>query len=136
MFVTPAFAQDGWVIKDSKHSVKDTADKLEAIIEKAPPTLFARVDHAAGAKKAGLELQDATLLIFGAPKIGTPIMQDNIKAGLDLPIRVLIWDENGQTKIGYLDPQTLKNRYGLIGADKALEGMTGALNKFTDGAAN
>lgn len=136
LFVTPAFAQDGWIIKDSKHSVKETSDKLEAIIEKAPPTLFARVDHAAGAEKAGLKLQDATLLIFGAPKIGTPIMQDNIKAGLDLPIRVLIWDENGQTKIGYLDPQTLKNRYGLESADKALEGMTGALKKFTDGAAN
>jgi uncharacterized protein (DUF302 family) len=134
---TPAaFAQDGWIIKDSAHSVSVTADRLEAIIEKAPPSLFARVDHAAGAKKAGLELPDSTLMIFGAPAIGTPIMQQNIKAGLDLPIRVLIWDEDGQTKIGYLDPQALKARYSIDGADKAFEGMAGALEKFTSGAAS
>ena len=134
--MTAANAQDGWIIKDSKHSVSDTADKLVAIIEKAPPTLFARVDHAAGAKKAGLELPDSTMVMFGAPAIGTPIMQGNIKAGLDLPIRVLIWDDGGQTKIGYLDPAALKARYSVAGADKAFEGMAGALNKFTDGAAN
>ena len=134
--VSPALAQDGWIIKDSNNSVSVTADKLEAIIEKAPPTLFARVDHAAGARKAGLELEDATLLIFGAPAIGTPIMRQNIKAGLDLPIRVLIWNEQGQTKIGYLDPQALKKRYGIEGAEMAFTGMADALKKFTDGAAN
>lgn len=132
---TAALAQEDWIVVESPHSVTVTADRLEAIIDKAPPTLFARVDHAAGAKKAGLELQDATLLIFGAPAIGTPIMQQNIEAGLDLPIRVLIWDEDGQTKIGYLDPQALKARYGIDGADKAFKGMAGALEKFTSGAA-
>lgn len=133
--MTSAIAQDGWIIKDSKNTVSVTADKLVAIIEKAPPTLFARVDHAAGAKKAGLELGEATMVMFGAPAIGTPIMQENIKAGLDLPIRVLIWDEGGQTKIGYLDPASLKERYSIEGAEKAFAGMTGALQKFTDGAA-
>ena len=133
-FMTTANAEDGWIIKNSNHSVEKTADKLVEIIENAPPTLFARVDHAAGAKKAGLELPDSTLVIFGAPAIGTPIMQENIKAGLDLPIRVLIWDYNGQTKIGYLDPAALKARYKIAGAEKAFEGMTGALNKFTNAA--
>lgn len=133
--ITSAIAEDGWIIKDSKNTVSVTADKLVAIIEKAPPTLFARVDHAAGAKKAGLELGEATMVMFGAPAIGTPIMQENIKAGLDLPIRVLIWDEGGQTKIGYLDPASLKERYSIEGAEKAFAGMTGALQKFTDGAA-
>ena len=69
---------DGWIIKDSANSVSVTADKLVAIIEKAPPKLFARVDHAAGAQKAGLELSEATMVMFGAPAIGTPIMQENI----------------------------------------------------------
>ncbi|MEM9278090.1 MAG: DUF302 domain-containing protein [Pseudomonadota bacterium] len=134
-FMTTASAQEGWIIKNSKHSVQETADKLVAIIDRAPPTLFARVDHAAGAADAGLELPESTMVMFGAPAIGTPIMQQNMKAGLDLPIRVLIWDDNGQTKIGYLDPQALKARYEIAGAEKAFEGMAGALKKFTDGAA-
>ena len=127
--------QDGWIIKDSVNSVEITADKLVAIIEKAPPKLFARIDHAAGAKSIGAELAASTLVIFGAPAIGTPIMQENIKAGLDLPIRVLVWDEAGQTKIGYLDPHALKERYKISGAEKALMGMAAAVGKFTDGAA-
>ena len=135
ILIGPSVAQEGWIIKDANHSVADTADKLVAIIEKAPPTLFARIDHAAGAKKAGLELPGATMIMFGAPAIGTPIMQQNIKAGLDLPIRVLIWDDNGQTKIGYLDPQALKARYQIAEADEAFKGMAGALKKFTDAAA-
>lgn len=130
-----AQAQEGWIIKDSNNSVSDTADKLVKIIEGAPPKLFARIDHAAGAKSVDMELADSTLIIFGAPQIGTPIMQQNIKAGLDLPIRVLIWDDNGQTKIGYLDPEALKARYEINGAEKAFGGMAGAIAKMTDGAA-
>lgn len=136
LFAITASAQEGWIIKDSKNSVQETADKLVDIIEKAPPKLFARIDHAAGAKSVDMDLPDSTLIIFGAPPIGTPIMQENIKAGLDLPIRVLIWDESGQTKIGYLDPQALKARYQIAGAEKSFKGMAGALKKFTDGAAN
>ncbi len=136
ILMTNANAQEGWIIKDSKHSVSDTADKLVGIIENAPPKLFARIDHAAGAKSIDMELADATLIIFGAPQIGTPVMQENILAGLDLPIRVLIWDDGGQTKIGYLDPAALKARYNIDGAEKAFNGMAGAIAKFTDGAAN
>ena len=127
---------EGWIVKDSKNSVKDTADKLEAIIENAPPKLFARVDHAAGATSAGLELADCTMMMFGAPQIGTPVMQQNIMAGLDFPLRVLIWDDGSQTKIGYLDPATLKERYSIDEAAEAFATMTGALAKFTDGAAS
>ena len=133
--MTTAQAQNGWIIKDSLHPVDVTADKLVEIIEKAPPKLFARIDHAAGAKKAGLELGDATLIVFGSPKIGTPIMQKNILAGLDLPIRVLIWDEEGQTKIGYLDPTMLKQRYDIEGVDETFKTMAGVLDKFTNAAA-
>ena len=130
-----AQAQEGWIIKNSNNSVSATADKLFSIIENAPPKLFARIDHAAGAKSIDMELADATLIIFGAPQIGTPIMQENILAGLDLPIRVLIWDDKSQTKIGYLDPEALKTRYSIDGAEKAFEGMAGAIAKMTDGAA-
>ena len=136
LVTTTAQAQEDWVIIDSNHSVSETADKLVGIIENAPPKLFARIDHAAGAKSIDMELANSTLIIFGAPQIGTPIMQENILAGLDLPIRVLIWDDNGQTKIGYLDPQALKTRYSINGAEKAFKGMAGAIAKMTNGAAN
>lgn len=135
LFMATAQAQEGWIIKDSNNSVSDTADKLVKIIDGAPPKLFARIDHAAGAKSVDMELADSTLIIFGAPQIGTPIMQQNIMAGLDLPIRVLIWDDKGQTKIGYLDPEALKARYAIDGAEKAFMGMAGAIAKMTDGAA-
>ena len=135
IFMATAQAQEGWIIKDSNNSVSDTADKLVKIIEGAPPKLFARIDHAAGAKSIDMELADSTLIIFGAPQIGTPIMQQNIMAGLDLPIRILIWDDNGQTKIGYLDPEALKARYSIEGAEKSFKGMAGAIAKMTDGAA-
>lgn len=131
-----SMAEDGWITVESPHSVSVTADKLAAAVEKAGATVFARVDHAAGAKKVDAELADATLVIFGNPKIGTPIMQSNLKAGLDLPIRVLIWSEGGKTQLGALDPATLKTRYALgESADGALGKMKGALGKLMGAAA-
>lgn len=140
LIASSAFAHDeannGWIIKDSTHSVAETVEKLVGIIENAPPKVFAVIDHAAGAKSVDMPIPDATLVIFGAPAIGTPIIAANPRAALDLPIRVLIWDEGGQTKIGYLDTETLKARYGLEGADDALMGMKKAVGNFTDAAAN
>lgn len=139
ILASTAFAHDdannGWIIKDSAHSVAETVEKLVGIIENAPPKVFAVVDHAAGAKSVDMPIPDATLVIFGAPAIGTPLIAANPMAGLDLPVRVLIWDDSGQTKIGYLDTETLKARYGLEGADDALMGMKNAVGNFTDAAA-
>lgn len=129
-----AFADD-WIIKDSASDVVKTADKLIAVIEKAGATVIARVDHAASAKSIDAELDPMTLVIFGNPAIGTPILQAEPKAGLDLPVRVLIWEKDGATKIGYLEPEELKDRYDVEGADKSFEMMTDALKKLTDEAA-
>ncbi|MEM8539364.1 MAG: DUF302 domain-containing protein [Pseudomonadota bacterium] len=125
---------DNWIIKDSASDVAATADKLVAAVEGAGAKVFARVDHAAGAASIDAELAPMTLVMFGNPKLGTPILQNAPQAGLDLPIRVLIWDDNGSTKIGYLDPADLKARYEVEGADKSFEMMTGALGKLTDAA--
>lgn len=125
---------DNWIIKDSNSDVVTTADKLVAAVEGAGAKVFARVDHAAGAASIDAELAPMTLVMFGNPKLGTPILQNAPQAGLDLPIRVLIWDDNGVTKIGYLDPAELKARYAVQGADKSFEMMTGALGKLTDAA--
>ena len=136
-FINPSavMAEENWITKTSPHSVSDTADKLVAAIEKAGPKVFARIDHAAGAQKAGLELEPTTLVLFGNPKLGTPIMQADRRAGIDLPIRVLIWSENGKTMLGAVSPDGLKARYGLAGAEKSLATMGGALNKLMDAAA-
>ncbi|MEE9315200.1 MAG: DUF302 domain-containing protein [Rhizobiaceae bacterium] len=135
LVATASYAQDGWVTKTSPHSVTQTADNLVAAINKAGATLFARIDHQAGAKKVGLEMAPATLVIFGNPKIGTPIMNSNMKAGLDLPIRVLIWSEDGKTQMGALSAGTIKSRYSIEGAEKPLKMMQGALGKLMGAAA-
>lgn len=118
----------------SKHDVKTTADKLVAAIEKAGATLFAVVDHQAGAKKAGLDMPPATLVIFGNPKIGTPIMKADVKAGLDLPMRVLIAQQDGVTTLHAVSPNELSARYSLKGAEMPLKKMGGALNKLLSAA--
>ncbi|WP_330449441.1 DUF302 domain-containing protein [Paracoccus marcusii] len=128
-----AHAED-WVVKSSPHDVTVTADRLEAIIADGPATLVARVDHQAAAADAGLTMDPATVLIFGNPKVGTPLMQADPRAALDLPLRVLIWQQDSSTNIGYLSVEALAKRYDFDGADEALAGMAQALDRMTDGA--
>lgn len=134
IMILGAAMADNWIIKDSVSDVATTADKLVAAAEGAGAKVFARVDHAAGAASVDAALAPMTLVMFGNPKMGTPILQNAPQAGLDLPIRVLIWEDNGATKIGYLDPADFKARYNVEGADQSFEMMTGALGKLTDAA--
>lgn len=129
----PALAEN-WIIKDSASSVAETADRLAAAAEGAGATVFARVDHAAGAEAIGEEMAPMVMVMFGNPKIGTPILKAAPQSGLDLPLRVLVWDEGGMTKVGYLNPMELKARYGVEGVDGAFETMAGALDKLTNAA--
>ncbi len=100
-FASPAFAD--LVTKPSARSVDQTMDALVAAVEGAGATVFARVDHTAGAEGAGMFMADAELLIFGNPKLGTPAMQDDIRAGLFLPLRVLVYtDGEGATQVAYV----------------------------------
>lgn len=132
-FSVPAFAED-WIVKDSPSSVTETADRLATAAEGAGATVFARVDHAAGAKAVGEELAPMVMIMFGNPKIGTPVIKAAPRAGLDLPLRVLVWDDGGTTKVGYLAPEDLRARHGVDGADEAFDAMAGALDKLTDAA--
>lgn len=126
-----AVAQDGELIeRTSPHSVDETRQKLEAAIENAGGMLFTTVDHAAGATSAGMELAPEVLVIFGNPKVGTPIMQADPRAGLDLPIRVLIWAEDGETHLATLSPAALRDRYDIDGAEEAFTQMGGAIDKL------
>lgn len=126
-----AWAAD-MVEKTSPHSVSITMDRLVSAVEGAGATVFARVDHGAGAASVEMELAPAELLIFGNPKLGTPAMQGNITAGLDLPLRVLAYaDGEGVVHVTYHAPATLAADHGLPADAKYIQMMTGALDKLT-----
>jgi len=136
-FTDQAAAQEQgtWVVKTSPHSVPDTVAKLTSAIEGAGASVAAVVDHAAGAKKAGMELPPTTLVIFGNPKLGTPLMQENRQVGIDLPMRVLVWQDGDGTRIGYLEPESMASVYGIAADNLSIKTMTGALDKLTNAAA-
>ncbi|QPC86897.1 DUF302 domain-containing protein [Mesorhizobium sp. NBSH29] len=126
---------ENWIIKDTKSPVAETVQKLVAAIEMAGSKVFATIDHAAGAKTVGSDLEPMVLVIFGNPKVGTPMLEADRHVGIDLPVRVLVWDEDGKTHIGYEDPQSMKTMYGLDGAEGSLSALSGALEKLTTAAA-
>ncbi len=131
----PGWAGDITKVKASA-DVAATMDALEAAVNGAGATVFARVDHAGGAAKAGLELAPAQVLIFGNPKLGTPAMQDDPLAGLYLPLRVLVYrDGDGQTWLAYEDPAAMLGGLNVPADAAYLQKMTGALAKLTGKAA-
>jgi uncharacterized protein (DUF302 family) len=132
-----AGAADELAAKPSKYSVKETLDRLTAALKDKGITPAARIDHAAGAKAAGLELRPTEVLLFGNPKLGTPLMQANRHIAIDLPMRVLAWeDDAGKVWIAYTRPETLKARYRIDGRDDTWKAMAGALEAFTGAATN
>jgi uncharacterized protein (DUF302 family) len=110
-------AADGLITVASSFGPEETADRLESEITARGMTVFARVDHAAGAAQAGMPLRPTELLIFGNAKGGTPLMQSDQAVGIDLPLKALVWeDANGKTWLAYNDPKWISQRHGL-GAD-------------------
>lgn len=123
------------IVKKSPHSVSETLDRLASVLKARGISVVARVDHGAAAAKSGLSLRPTALLIFGNPKLGTPLMQANQKAGLDLPMKVLAWqDEKGQVWLAYAKPERLKADHELDGQDATLQQMAKALDGLTDEA--
>jgi uncharacterized protein (DUF302 family) len=122
-------AADGLTTIRSSHRPKDTMSRLEAELKARGMTIFARIDHAAGATAAGLSLPPTEVLIFGNAKGGTPLMQSAQSIGIDLPLKALVWqDASGATFLSYNDPAWLAKRHGLSGATEAVVGnMSAAL---------
>lgn len=107
---------NGLTTEPSAHGVKDTMDRLESEVKSKGMTVFARIDHAAGAREAGLPLRPTELLIFGNAKAGTPLMQAKQTIGIDLPLKVLAWeDANGKVWLTYNEPSWLAGRHGVAG---------------------
>jgi uncharacterized protein (DUF302 family) len=129
-----ALAADGLVQTQSPVSVQETMDRLEQLVEARDLTVFARIDHAAGAAKVGQTLRPTQLLIFGNPRGGTPFMQCAQSTGIDLPLKALVWeDDEGQVWIGYNDPAFIAQRHGVPDCP-VVEKLTGALQRLTTDA--
>ena len=129
---TQATAGDGLITQKSNNSVDVTLDRLESIVTEKGLTVFARIDHSAGAKKVGLELRPTKQLIFGNPKIGTLMMQSNQQAGIDLPMKALAWeDEAGQVWLTCSTAKYLAGRHHIEDREAVVDKMTGALRKFS-----
>jgi uncharacterized protein (DUF302 family) len=120
---------DGLTTLRSSYGPKDTIERLAAEVKAKGLTVFARIDHAAGAAAVGLQLRPTELLIFGNAKGGTPLMQSTQTVGIDLPLRALVWqDVSGTTWLSYNDPSWLAQRHGVgHEVDAALAAMAAAL---------
>ena len=131
---TPALAEMD--AKTSERDVTDAMDRLESAVSSAGATVFARVDHAQGATDAGMYLPESQLLIFGNPQLGTLAMQDDPRAGLFLPMKVLIYDDEGTTRIVWQEPEEMFDDLEIDDDAEYLTKMEEALDKLTDAAAN
>ena len=129
-------AADGLITIRSAFGPEETMDRLEAEVRAKGMTVFAQIDHAAGADAVGLPLRPTDLLIFGNAKGGTPLMQAQQTIGIDLPLKALVWqDASGVTRLSYNDPHWLAQRHGLDGATKAaIEAMSAALKAIAHNA--
>ena len=126
-------AEDGLIVKKSDFDVAKTLDRLGIALERAGVKVFARIDHAEGAKGAGMELAPTTVVIFGSPKLGTPLMTSNPAIGLDLPLKAVAWQaKDGTVNLAYTDPEWLAKRYGITDRAEVFQKMSEVLAKFTD----
>jgi uncharacterized protein (DUF302 family) len=129
-------SRGGLVVIDSANTMADTEGQLVAALDAAGLKVAARIDHAANAKSVGLDLAPTVLFIFGNPKAGTALIQADRTVGIDLPLKVLIWDDGGKVKIGYSDPNDIARRHGMDANLPVLAQMTTALQRITNSAAS
>lgn len=124
--------EDGLIKKKSAHSVAVTVDKLEAVLKSKGLTVALRWNHGQKANNVDIELGELEVLVFGNPKMGSHLMTSNPTAGIDLPMKAVVWkDKQGQVWLAYNDPSYLANRHGIKDREQIVKKMTGALDKFT-----
>ena len=130
-FASVAYADNGMISIKSSHDVKTTVDRLENKLREKGMSVFIRINHAEMAQKVGKKLRPTELIIFGNPKVGTPLMQCGQSVGIDLPQKALIWqDEAGQVWLSYNDPKYLANRHSIKGCSEVIKKIEKALGNF------
>jgi len=130
---TVAVAAEGLIVIDSPYGVDETTDRLEKVVKEAGFTIAVRWNHGKGAEKVGLELRPEQLLIFGKPKAGTLLMQSSPTAGIDLPVKYLVWeDARGKVHVAWNDPAWIAARHGISDRAGLVKKMQGALRKLAE----
>ena len=133
--VTPSIAAQGIVDVKSTFAVKETADRMENILKNKRMTIFTRINHGEEAKNVGIELRETELIIFGNPKVGSPLMQCQQSVAIDLPQKTLIWkDAQGTVWISYNDPRYLQTRHDIPGCNEVIAKIGTALAGITKAA--
>ncbi|WP_299458785.1 DUF302 domain-containing protein [uncultured Microscilla sp.] len=129
---TPA---TGLINKESPYSVQETTARMVKILKKKGLKVFNVINHAEGAKNAGMDLRPTTVIVFGNPKVGTQLMQCDQRVGLALPMKLLVWENKaGKAMMGYTDPIELKEKFDLKDCSGVLGKMQNALDKLTNAA--
>ncbi|HEY1869145.1 MAG TPA: DUF302 domain-containing protein [Candidatus Cybelea sp.] len=116
----------------SRFAYADTLGRLKDAIAKGGGTIFAAIDQSAAAESVGLTLRPTTLILFGNPQGGTPLMEAFPMVALDLPLKLLVWEEDGQVNVAYAPMSEIAVRYGVTGMDARIEAMGRVLNSLTN----
>jgi uncharacterized protein (DUF302 family) len=135
-FTIQGLAADGVINVQSSFNVSETADRLEGILNQKGMTIFKRVKHSESAGKVGIELRDTELIIFGNPKVGSPLMKCRQSVAIDLPQKALIWeDDESKVWISYNDPRYLEKRHAISNCEEVISKIEKALSSITKAAA-
>lgn len=130
------YAAEGMVNVESSFGVKKTGDRLESVLKENGMTIFNRIKHSEAAKKVGVELRETELIIFGNPKVGSPLMRCQQSVAIDLPQKALIWkDSEGKTWISYNNPRYLIKRHNISNCEEVISKIEKALAGITKIAA-
>lgn len=131
------FQDNGLVTIEGGNSVGETVACIERAIENADPMLLATIDHAENAASVGEDLRPTVLLLFGNPEAGTPLMQETQSVGIDLPQKLLVWeDEHGDVNVTYNDPEYVAARHGIEGQEELLGIIEDALTTLAESGEN
>lgn len=130
-------AEESVIKVASQHSAQETADKFVSIAQGKGLNVFARINHQANAAKVDMVLRPTEVIVFGNPKVGTPLMMCAQEVAIDLPQKVLVYeDAHGKTWLAYNNPMYLKKRHNIEGCDEVLNKISGVLSNLTSAAAN
>lgn len=136
LMAVSAAASDGVINVPSAFNVAETAARLENVLNKKGMTIYNRIKHSEGAAKVGIELQKTELILFGNPKVGSPLMKCQQLVAIDLPQKALIWeDAEARVWISYNDPRFLEKRHNIVGCEEVLTKIEKALAGLTKSAA-
>jgi uncharacterized protein (DUF302 family) len=123
------------IARRSQLGYVETAERLLEAITRRGLTVFARIDHAAGAREVGMQLAAEEVIVFGNPRAGTLLMQHDPRVGIDLPLRILLWQDRDGVSLGYKDPRELASQYDVADGKSTLDSMAALLDALVVEAA-